>query len=105
MEYKTLNKRGTILDKEQLELYLEKLASDQIMQKNSNKNTYPIPQLLENYVTIKKVYQLLNEHIKLDISIHPAGEWILDNQRIPVYCQCKRIKVSKPQTVPNSILQ
>ena len=49
------------------------------LKKQSNKNTYPISQLLENYVKIKKVYQLLNEHIKLDISIHPAGEWILDN--------------------------
>ena len=52
MEYKTLNKRGTILDKEQLELYLEKLASDQIMQKNSNKNTYPIPSVKENFAVI-----------------------------------------------------
>ena len=56
----------------------------------------------ENF--LKEVYDLLNAHVKLGIAIHPAGEWILDNQRIPVYCQCKRIKVSKPQTVPNSIL-
>ena len=79
MEYKTLNKRGTILDKEQLELYLEKLASDQIMQKNSNKNTYPIPSVKENFAVIEEVYHLLNEHIKLGIPIHPAGEWLLDN--------------------------
>lgn len=25
------------------------------------------------------VYVLLNEHLKNDIPIHPAGEWILDN--------------------------
>ena len=32
MEYKTLNRRAVSLDKEQLEKYLEKLASDQILQ-------------------------------------------------------------------------
>ena len=47
--------------------------------KKTNKNTYPIPQMLDNYAIIKNVYNLLNEHIKLGISIHPAGEWILDN--------------------------
>ena len=45
----------------------------------SSKSTYPVPLLLENYIKIKNVYNLLNEHIKLGISIHPAGEWILDN--------------------------
>lgn len=35
--------------------------------------------MIENYKKIKSVYNLLNEHIKLGISIHPAGEWILDN--------------------------
>lgn len=28
------------------------------------------------------VYNLLNEHIKLGIDIHPAGEWLLDNYYI-----------------------
>ena len=77
--FQKLNIEGAILDEEQLKNHLEKMAMQHTLKKQSNKNTYPIPQLLENYVTIKKVYQLLNEHIKLDISIHPAGEWILDN--------------------------
>ena len=47
--------------------------------KKTNKNTYPIPQMLDNKKKKKNVYNLLNEHIKLGISIHPAGEWILDN--------------------------
>lgn len=77
--FQKLNIEGAILDVEQLKNHLEKMAMQHTLKKQSNKNTYPIPQLLENYVKIKKVYQLLNEHIKLDISIHPAGEWILDN--------------------------
>ena len=28
---------------------------------------------------ITDTYNLLNEHIKLNIPIHPAGEWLLDN--------------------------
>ncbi|HOZ55295.1 MAG TPA: hypothetical protein PK993_04585 [Clostridia bacterium] len=28
------------------------------------------------------IIPLLNEHIKLGISIHPAGEWVLDNYYI-----------------------
>ena len=35
--------------------------------------------MLTNYGLIKSTYNLLNEHIKLGINIHPAGEWILDN--------------------------
>ncbi len=42
-------------------------------------DTYPIPRLKENFEIITQVYQVLNEHIKLKIPIHPAGEWILDN--------------------------
>lgn len=79
MEYRTLNRMGTVLDKEQLEKYLEKLASDHILQKNSDKDTYPIPKVKENFSVIEEVYHLLNEHIKLGIPIHPAGEWLLDN--------------------------
>ena len=74
-----LNIQGTILDKYQLDLYLEKIASDHILQNKSDKETYPINRLDENYFVIKEVYKLLNEHIKLEIPIHPAGEWILDN--------------------------
>ena len=77
--YKKLNIKGTVLEKGQLENYLEKIASDHILQQNSSKETYPIPQLKENFEAIEEVYQLLNEHIKLGIPIHPAGEWLLDN--------------------------
>ncbi len=79
MKYRNLNRKTVCLDKEQLEQYLEKLASDHILQKNSSKDTYPIPKVKENFRKIEEVYHLLNEHIKLGIPIHPAGEWLLDN--------------------------
>ncbi len=79
MPYRSLNRKGVSLDKEQLEQYLEKLASDHILQNSSSKDTYPIPKLKENFHKIQEVYHLLNEHIKLGIPIHPAGEWLLDN--------------------------
>lgn len=79
MEYKILNKKVASLNNEQLENYLEKMASDHILQNRSDANTYPIPNLKDNFEFIFKVYNLLNEHIKLGIPIHPAGEWLLDN--------------------------
>ena len=80
--YKILSIKGAVLDKYQLEKYLEKLASDHILKEKSDKNTYPIPRMQENFVAITEVYNLLNEHIKLKIPIHPAGEWLLDNYYI-----------------------
>ena len=79
MEYKALLIKGTILTQNQLEKYLETIAADHNLKNTSDKNTYPIPRLKENFEVITEVYQLLNEHIKLKIPIHPAGEWILDN--------------------------
>ena len=80
--YNYLNIKGAVLDNEQLENYLEKIASDHILKDHADKTTYPIPRLKDNYKFITYVYKLLNEHIKMDISIHPAGEWILDNYYI-----------------------
>ncbi len=78
-KYQKLDIEVAILDEEQLKKQLEKMAMKHILKARSNKSTYPVPQLLENYIKIKNVYNLLNEHIKLGINIHPAGEWILDN--------------------------
>ena len=79
MNYKILNIKGALLDTQQLEDYLRKIASGHVLQDKSNKYTYPIPRLKENFEFIREVYNLLNEHIKLKLPIHPAGEWILDN--------------------------
>lgn len=79
---KILNIKGAVLDKYKLEKYLEQIASDHILQEKSDKNTYPIPRMKENFEMITETYELLNEHIKLKIPIHSAGEWLLDNYYI-----------------------
>ena len=79
---KILNIKGALLDKEQLENYLEKIASDHVLQEGSDSNTFPIPRLEENFKFITKTYEILNEHLKIGINIHPAGEWLLDNYYI-----------------------
>lgn len=78
-ENKKLKITGTILEKEQLQRHLEKIATNHNVINKSQKNTYPIPELVENFDVIEEVYKLLNEHLKLGIGIHPAGEWLLDN--------------------------
>ena len=70
---------GTILDKNQLEKHMENIAITHSIKEKSDKDTYPVPRLIENYEVIKAVYNLLNQNLKQDISIHPAGEWLLDN--------------------------
>ncbi len=70
---------GTMLDKKQLERHLQKIASDHNLVNKSQKDTYPVPHIEENFRFIQDVYYLLNEHLKLGITIHPAGEWLLDN--------------------------
>lgn len=78
-EYKTLNIKGAVLDKNQLEEYIEKTAADHNLQHFSNSKTYPIPRLKENFKFITKTYNILNEHTKMGIDMYPAGEWLLDN--------------------------
>ena len=78
-EYKTLKINGTLIDKSQLESHLQKVASSHSLSQQSSKNTYPVPHMLESFKVIQEVYNLLNEHLKLGIGIHPAGEWLLDN--------------------------
>ena len=76
---KVLKINGTQIDKKQLESHLEKIASNHSLSRKSEKSTYPIPHMLESFKIIQDVYYLLNEHLKLGIGIHPAGEWLLDN--------------------------
>ena len=76
---KILKINGTLLDKGQLENHLQKQASNHNLSNQSQKETYPVPHMLENFKRIEEIYNLLNEHLKLGISIHPAGEWLLDN--------------------------
>ncbi len=79
---KVLNIKGALLDKNQLENYVEKIASDHILQENSDETTYPIQRLEENLKFITNTYEILNKNLKMGINIHPAGEWLLDNYYI-----------------------
>ena len=83
---KILKINGTPLDKIQLENHLQKIASSHNLVGKSSKDTYPVPHLLESFKVIQDVYNLLNEHLKLGISIHPAGEWLLDNLYVIEEC-------------------
>lgn len=74
-----LNIKGITLDKEQLQTYMEKMAANYEVIRNSAIGTYPINRLNENFKFIQNTYSILNEHIKKNISIYPAGEWLLDN--------------------------
>lgn len=76
---RSLNIRGTLLDRNQLSEYIEKVAAEHNVKSSSNKDTYPVPFVKENYKFILETYRLLDRHIKLGIKIHSAGEWILDN--------------------------
>lgn len=78
-ENRKLKITGAMLEKSQLENHLEKIAASHNTTTKSQKETFPIPQLIENYKAIEDVYNLLNEHLKIGINIHPAGEWLLDN--------------------------
>ncbi|MEI3401419.1 MAG: hypothetical protein V8R51_03405 [Clostridia bacterium] len=66
--------RNGDLDEEQLKAHMEKIAIQHTLKAKSNKNTYPVPQMLEDYTTIKNVYNLLNEHIRIRNKYPPAGE-------------------------------
>ena len=92
---KFLNIKGAVLDRESLKKFMEKTAINYEIKKYSNMNTYPITRLDENYLFIEKTYNLLNEHIKKDIEIHPAGEWLLDNFYI-IEETVKKIKREMP---------
>lgn len=78
-DYKYLNIKGTVLDNYQLKNYMEKVATNHDIENNSQKSTYPIPRLKDNFRFIEKTYELLNEHAKMGINTHSAGEWLLDN--------------------------
>ena len=83
-EKKRLSIKGAILDKAQLENYLEKIASDHILTEKSSKETYPLPRLKENFFVIKEVYKLLNEQIKQSIQIQQISpEEVQKTRNIP----------------------
>lgn len=79
MAFKTLNISGVLLDEKQLLKHIEDVANSYNIKIFSDKKTYPIYSLNQNYAFILETYKILNEHIKLGMKIHSAGDWILDN--------------------------
>lgn len=79
---KILKTKDSVENKEDIKKNLEKLAANNIISNRGNLLTYPIKRVKENTKYIFLVYTLLNEHIKIGIPIHPAGEWLLDNYYI-----------------------
>ena len=57
-KYKNLKIEGAILNEKQLEEYLKKISLQHNIGKKSDKLTYPIPQLLENYNIINNYPEL-----------------------------------------------
>ena len=66
---KILKIDGTLLDKEQLNRHLEKIASSHNIINKSQKDTYPVPELIKDYEIIKEVYKMLNQHVSMKINI------------------------------------
>ena len=52
---KILKIDGTLLDKDQLNRHLQKIASSHNLKNKSDKQTYPVPNMIENYKTIEQV--------------------------------------------------
>ena len=84
--YRNLSIKGALLEKGQLNEYIEKIAQEHLVAGNSDASTYPVPKLKKNFEFIFRTYKLLSEHLKLGIKIHSAGEWILDNFYIIEEC-------------------
>ena len=101
--FKTLNITGALLDNNQFFKYIENISAEHTIKKQSDKITFPIPNLKENFNFIYETYNLLNKHIKMGIKIHSAGEWILDNFYIieeAFKTIQKEIKISNYKNLP-----
>lgn len=76
---KVLSINNIPLSEDELKKHALALATDHTVTYKSDIKTYPKNRLIENFNFITNVYNLLNEHVKLGIIVHPAGEWLLDN--------------------------
>ncbi len=74
--------KGILLNKEQIQEYMRKFALNYEIKDKTSKATYPMKRVNENLKYIEKTYNLLNNHIKRNINIYSAGEWLLDNYYI-----------------------
>ncbi len=86
-KYNYLSTKGANLEDSQLFEYIKHSAEEHIIVKNSDKRTYPRKKIKNDFENILKTYQLLNEHLRLGINIHSAGEWLLDNFYVIEECE------------------
>ena len=63
-ENKILKINGTMLEKSQLEQHLEKIASSHNTTTKSQKDTYPVPHLIENFKTIETIYNMIQKKME-----------------------------------------
>ena len=53
-----------------LKIIWKKFGTNHELSSDSKISTYPVPRLEDNYRFIEKTYNLLNEHIKLNIDVY-----------------------------------
>lgn len=74
-----LHPQDALLSGEELDSYARKTAIEHTTSSQSQKHTWPITKLNENYDFILSVYKDLNEDIQHKRPVPPAAEWLLDN--------------------------
>lgn len=62
-----------------MENFAKKLAINHNVSNSSNKKKYPLNKLKEDYAIVSKAFDILSESVAKNVSVPPAGEWLLDN--------------------------
>ena len=62
-----------------MENFAKKLAIDQKISRHSNKNSFPLRFVNEDFEVIRSAYDILSESVSKNVPIPPSGEWLLDN--------------------------
>ena len=78
-----LNIKGANLEKEQLNKYITQIAEEHIISKHSDKDTYPIGKLKENFEIILDTVKNIEKNIKLKQYIKLPG---IANRKISRIC-------------------
>ena len=62
-----------------MENFAKKLAINHNISKFSSKKSFPLDSLKKDYEVISRTFDILTESVSKNVSIQPAGEWLLDN--------------------------
>lgn len=74
---KILSMNGVMLTHEELEKYALMLSSKHVITYKSSLKTYPKNRVKENFKFISDVFNILNSHINMGISIEPSRRMAL----------------------------